>query len=335
MSVSAVLAAGCKREEVRVYQAPKDGASEVAAQPEPPSTAAPSKPPWSVPEGWQEAPSQGGGVASYVVSAGDGRSAKATVSALQGSAGSELAVVNLWRNQVGLDAVDEPQIAPMRSMARAGTREVTLYEIAGTKEVIDGRFKARTLAAVLPAGELTVFFKLTGEDALVAAEKPKFLAWLKSVATGDDSPGEPTAASSDKPAGQPQWSAPTSWRPAGPKPQRVASYDIPGADGDIGDVSISALSGDGGGLVANINRWRGQVGLAALDDAGVRRESQRITCADGTEGTLVRLAGNEKHIVAAIIPHGSQTWFFKLTASPALAQRETEAFAGFVRSVRF
>ena len=44
---------------------------------------------------------------------------------------------------------------------------------------------------------------------------------------------------------------------------RLASYSIP-YDGKVADVSITNFSGDGGGLLLNINRWRKQLGLEAI-----------------------------------------------------------------------
>ena len=41
---------------------------------------------------------------------------------------------------------------------------------------------------------------------------------------------------------------------------RLASFEVPYSTGS-GDLSIMELSGSGGGLEANVNRWRGQIGL--------------------------------------------------------------------------
>lgn len=308
------------------------------------AAAASSRPaaPWVVPDGWVEQPASGMRVASYKVSAADGRSADVSVVAMQGESGGELANVNRWRNQVGLDPIDEAALATSRTPATVGGRQVLYYEMAGEKPVLEGRYRARTLAAILPAGEMTVFFKMTGEEALVAAERPKFLAWLRSVETGDRSGSEsaanagepPKAAESEPSEGLPEWTVPAGWKAAGPRPMRLASFEVPDAAG-AGDVSVSSLAGDGGGLLANVNRWRGQVGLPAVDEATLRREAKEIRTAGGDVGLLVDLAGGEKRILGAIVPHAGQSWFFKLTASSALIDRERGAFESFVRSVKF
>ena len=351
LTMAGLLVSGCRREEVRVYQAPREeepmSASASGGSTPGPSTgaaaAASSRPaaPWVVPDGWTEQPASGMRVASYKVAASDGRTADVSVVAMQGEAGGELSNVNRWRDQVGLAAIGESELAGSRTPATVGGRTVVYYEMAGEKPVLEGKHRARTLAAILPAGEMTVFFKMTGEEALVAAEKPKFLAWLRSVDTGERggaasaSEAAPAPKPSTEPAeGLPQWTVPAGWKPSGPRPMRLASFEVPDPAG-AGDVSVSSLAGDGGGLLANVNRWRGQVGLPAVDEPTLRREAKEVRTADGDVGLLVDLPGGDKRILGAIVPHGGQSWFFKLTASSALVERQRASFESFVRSVKF
>ena len=114
-------------------------------------------------------------MASYGVTAADGRAADISVVALSGEAGGTLENVNRWRDQVGLGPVTEDALSKLSQVVKIGDREAALFESVGEIPMIDGKFKARTLAAVMPAGEMTVFFKITGEDALVSENKPKFI----------------------------------------------------------------------------------------------------------------------------------------------------------------
>ena len=41
---------------------------------------------------------------------------------------------------------------------------------------------------------------------------------------------------------------------------RLASFNAPYGNG-IADISVTNFSGDGGGLKANVNRWRKQLGM--------------------------------------------------------------------------
>ena len=381
VSALAWMTAGCGKDEVRVYQAPQEAPAVAAADARggtpqdasvsPASGSASSRSataeagasehpavPWTVPAGWEEKPASGMRVASYGVKRPDGRSADISVVAMGGGAGGELENVNRWRDQIGLEPATEADLAGLRSIIPAGNRQVVVYELDGKKAVLDGKYAARTLAAILPAGEMTVFFKITGENALVAEQKPQFLAWLKSVDTGGGSAGSaepapeaPSAASVSGTApaasagssgsvagggadGLPNWQVPSSWKAAGPKPMRLASFDIPDAAGN-GDISISKLAGDGGGLLANVNRWRGQVGLAPLEASALSANSKAVATAGGDNGTWVELVGAEKTILGAIVVRGDVSWFFKMTAPSAVAARNREAFEQFVRSIRF
>ncbi len=386
VSALAWMAAGCGKNEVRVYQAPQDappvaavnpqgGATQTPPASEIPRSAASGSPssagpessaserpavPWTVPAGWEEKPASGMRVASYGVKRPDGRSVDISVVAMGGGAGGELENVNRWRDQIGLEPATEADLAGLRSIIPSGNRQVVMYELDGKKAVLDGKYAARTLAAILPAGEMTVFFKITGESALVAEKKPLFLVWLKFVDTGggggESAPEAQASSSAPAPAsapaasggserasssgggggadGLPNWQVPSGWKAAGPKPMRLASFDIPNAAGN-GDVSISKLSGNGGGLLANVNRWRGQVGLAPLEAGALAANSKAVATAGGDSGTWVELVGTEKTILGAIVARGEVSWFFKLTAPAPVAAQNRDAFEQFVRSIRF
>jgi len=56
------------------------------------------------------------------------------------------------------------------------------------------------------------------------------------------------------------WSVPKNWIEGDKSSMRLASFSASHNDG-IADISITNFSGDGGGLKANVNRWRKQLGL--------------------------------------------------------------------------
>ena len=71
-------------------------------------------------------------------------------------------------------------------------------------------------------------------------------------------------------SGQPtlQYTLPAGWEKKALTQMRVASFGI-SEDGKQADVSVIPLAGMAGGDPANVNRWRGQVGLAALPEADI------------------------------------------------------------------
>ena len=228
-----------------------------------------------------------------------------------------------------------------------------LYDMVGDQPTLDGKFKARTVAAILSTGGTTVFFKMIGEDALVTENKPKFLAWLKSVDTGDASPSSPSPTAAPAPtipttppgmAGPvspppstdlPQWEVPDGWKPKAATTMRLASFVV-GADGDL---SVVALGPAAGGTLANVNRWRSQLGLSALTDAELGAATTSVTLASGPTATVVEVTGEGqfagRKTLAAIIARPDRTWFYKLSGESGLVTAEKERFVKFIKSVKY
>jgi hypothetical protein len=101
---------------------------------------------------------------------------------------------------------------------------------------------------------------------------------------------------------------------------------------------VTAFPGDVGGDLANVNRWRGQIGLSPLkaEELGtsVSHES-----ANGLDFTIVELApgggdANGKAIIGAIVPFQGSTWFFKLMGPGPAVKAAKTSFITFLRSVR-
>ncbi|HTH46488.1 MAG TPA: hypothetical protein VMB21_03155 [Candidatus Limnocylindria bacterium] len=349
---------GCKKEEIQVYQAPKDMIAPAPAMGSAPASA-PAEPgaartPWTVPAGWTEKEASGMRIATYSISAPDGRTADASVVPLGPTAGSELDNVNRWRGQLGLGSVTDAELAPLTAAVPIGSVMGKLYDLVGDKPTLDDKYKARTLAAVLSVGGATVFFKLTGEDALVAENKPKFLAWLKSVDTGDGgdtatsaaptasappmaapSPGMAGPVAPPPSTGQPQWEVPAGWKSVPASTMRVASFAV----GEGGDFSVVALGPAAGGTLANLNRWRGQMGLGAVSEGEIPTTTTPLTLPGGEKAVMADLtgegAGAGKKMLAAIVARPDRTWFYKLTGSAAVVSAEHDNFVKFVQSVKY
>jgi len=132
------------------------------------------------------------------------------------------------------------------------------------------------------------------------------------------------------------WQAPAGWAAKAASAMRKGSFSVPG-DGGESDLSITAFPGDVGGELANVNRWRGQVGLTPLGPEGLDASVSRFE-ANGLAFTLVDLSGQgeagAKAILGAIVPHAGSTWFFKLTGSGPLVRGSKAAFIDFLHTVK-
>jgi hypothetical protein len=132
------------------------------------------------------------------------------------------------------------------------------------------------------------------------------------------------------------WEAPAAWKSKPASAMRKGSYTVPGA-GAESDLSITAFPGDVGGELANVNRWRGQVGLSPLQSGELESSVSRVE-ANGLKFTVVELApkgdANATAILGAIVPFGGSTWFFKLMGPGAAVKGSRPAFIEFLHSVR-
>lgn len=90
----------------------------------------------------------------------------------------------------------------------------------------------------------------------------------------------------------------------------------------------------------NVNRWRGQIGLASIEPAALGRLATPLDPAD-PGAILVDMTGEDPRtksrtrMVAAIVPKGAYTWFYKMMGDDPVIEREKEGFIGFVQSVKY
>jgi len=130
-----------------------------------------------------------------------------------------------------------------------------------------------------------------------------------------------------------RWKTPSGWKEQPPSAMRVGSFSIQNAAGQA-DVSIVPLSGDSGGDLANINRWRGQIQLPALTAETLKHESQTRVWG-GHRMLWVDFSNADKRITAAIYKEGGVSWFFKMTGDDAVVKGAQSAFEELLHSTDF
>ena len=133
------------------------------------------------------------------------------------------------------------------------------------------------------------------------------------------------------------WTAPAHWQAKPVSSFRKGSYNITGDGGAVADLAITAFPGDTGGLFANVNRWRGQVGLPPIAEAELEAGVQHLDV-NGFHITIVdalgSLNGQPTRLIGAIVPHEGQTWFFKLVGPDAIVVKEQTAFREFLATIK-
>jgi hypothetical protein len=163
-------------------------------------------------------------------------------------------------------------------------------------------------------------------------------------------PGHPDISSAPgaaRPAasrpGPPQltWKTPEGWTEVPAGEMRVASFKIQGPDGKQADVSVIPLPGLSASTDdANVNRWRGQVGLSPVSPAELKKSAENVQ-AGGQPAQLFDLAGTSpgsgdaERILGVIQHRDDAAWFFKMTGDAALVEQQKPAFIAFLNSVQF
>lgn len=150
------------------------------------------------------------------------------------------------------------------------------------------------------------------------------------------------AATTPAPQERIEWTVPAGWEEKEPSAMRDGSITISGENGAAADLSIVSLSGGAGGVLANVNRWRDQLNLESITEAQLSQISMQLDVL-GRPALLVDFSGDEPvggekrrtRVLAAILPHDSSTWFFKMTGDETLVGAQKERFVQFVKTVRF
>jgi hypothetical protein len=136
------------------------------------------------------------------------------------------------------------------------------------------------------------------------------------------------------------WTAPETWKAKAGSSMRLANFAI----GDNGEAEcyVTLLHGAGGGIEANVNRWRGQMGqtplsadeIAALPKIeAVGRPSPFVE----VSGTYTDMSGADRGgylLYATIVDLAGESVFVKMTGPEALVRAEKDHFTAFCQSLK-
>jgi hypothetical protein len=355
--VAAALLAGAWRvdanDQIQVYTVPKEHPAIQSAQPQMaagaagiPVNSAPVR--WTTPAGWREMPPDGIRLGSFVVQ-GQGGKAEVAITSFPGSVGTELDNVNRWRGELQLAPIGESELSAQA--VTVDSCEGKLFDMAGAA--------ARTVVAMIPRNGNSWFIKMKGDSAAVAEAKPAFLEFLKSVRFGaDEGPAAATAGmagGADPHAGLPgfanphgelaapegpKWNVPAQWVETPPRAMIFKSFSIADDAKGKAEVTVSSFPGDVGGVLNNVNRWRGQLGQAPVGAEQLAGVTETVQTAGGP-ATVVDFTGTDaksgrpERMVAAIVPHGGKTWFYKLMGEGAAVTKQKDSFVNFVKTVQY
>jgi hypothetical protein len=342
-------------DKIKVYRVPKEKPLAQGLPAGHPGMAAaghPAEPKlsWKTPDGWNEVPPGEMRKASFNVKTQEGKQADVSVIPLAGAAGGDAANVNRWRGQVALPVLAPDELKKTAEAVTIASQPAELYDVSGTNT--SSGEPVRILGVILHREGTAWFFKMTGDDQLVAQQKPAFVEFLKSFdfASGEAPAtlpaGHPEVASTPAPAGaptrdgQPTWQPPQDWKEVPGGQFLVAKFLITGAGNAQAAVNVSMSPGDGGGLAGNVNRWRAQLGLPPLAAGELEKAVTPLKLGENPAslvemtGTDAKIGGTAK-LIGAIVPQGGRTWFYKLMGNPAVVDSQQAAFKEFLQTVKY
>ena len=111
----------------------------------------------------------------------------------------------------------------------------------------------RMIGAIVSAKDATWFFKVAAPTDRIAAVQEEVLSFVRGLRPEE---------------GDVKWTVPPGWKEEKGGPARQASFKFGDRDPKL-ELTVVRLPGDGGGLAANVNRWREQLGLDRATEAEV------------------------------------------------------------------
>jgi len=309
---------------------------------------------WQLPAGWRDLPATPMRTANFEVAT----DVECYLTVLPGGGGGLAANLNRWRRQMSLPPQTDAEIEalPQRQILGDAARYV---EYEGTYVGMDGNVQRPRFLLVgiaMEHGGQGIFLKMVGPADVVRGQIAAFDALCVSLhmstevaavhpdMQGDGAQSTDSRATardaggvhSDDSAGL-DWTAPPGWNRAPASSMRLVSFSI----GKATECYVTVLEGAAGGLEANVNRWRQQMGQPPLDAAALA--ALPAVPMLGGSGRLVQIRGDftgmdgaTRHgsmLIGALCEMGAQTVFVKMTGPEAEVRTEQSRFEAFCRSL--
>jgi hypothetical protein len=124
------------------------------------------------------------------------------------------------------------------------------------------------MGAILPAGDRTWYFKVSGPVAEMDKNAEAVTKFFQSIRIAQG-------------AAKPEWKAPEGWKEQPGSGMRAATLLVPAGEKPL-ELSVIALptTGAPGELLNNVNRWRGQMQLAHVDEKALASSVKEMKAGD-------------------------------------------------------
>jgi hypothetical protein len=275
-----------------------------------------SEPKWDLPADWKQLPGNDFRFATIEIPAGEegAKPLELTVSSLprrpdESAEEYTLANLNRWRGQLALPPIEAEQLSDYTVKEKVSGLDAWLVNMQGTG--------SGTMAGPFAGGAGGPF---------AGGASPAGSAAPVSPSAGPDAPSQSPIT----------YVVPEGWLPGRMNQFRKAAFEIQ-SDSEKAELTVIDLSPSP--LLANVDRWGKEVGIAEVTDADLSKYVSKTTV-DGLESDLVSLVGPQDAsprlaTLGAIVPRENQFWFVKLKGDAALVERERANFESFLKSLKF
>ncbi len=283
---------------------------------------------WDLPAGWIERAASAMRVANFAVAGSD--EAECYLTILAGDGGGVGANVNRWLAQMQRPALVAAQIDEL-PRSKLFHRDAVLLDVEGTFTGMSGgsaQAGRRLLGLLLVDPNGSAFLKFVGPADVVEREKNAFFSLAESFRSASDRRSEEVSSATriERAAGLVA-RVPESWMRVPEKPPRALDLRV---DADV-ECSITVLAGPAGGARANIDRWRGQIGLPPLDDA--QYAGLEVVSMLGRSALLVEATSGNSGVLGAVVESADRSVFVKLTGPMGQIGRQRAAFLELCRTL--
>ena len=276
-------------------------------------TAAPSEGPlaWDVPQGWLSLEPTSLRLAN-LQPAGNPE-AECTLTLLGGDGGGDLPNVNRWRSQMGLGPIDQAELDAIPTLTVLG-EEAPFFQLDGAYSGMGTEAKPNwsMLGLILSQPNFTIYVKMNGPKELVDAERQNFVAFCASIR-----PSAPAQAPAEHSHDSKGFVMPEGWRMGPEKSMRNLNLLV----GESSECYLTLLGGEAGGLEANLNRWRNEVGMPPMSAEEIA--ALPTTELFGVQAPMVELTGDYQGM-------GGPTGADKMVLAVALVRPEGSAFVKMI-----
>lgn len=203
-AVALLLLSSCRDPQIASYRIPKEKDPVMPAATAPvaaPATSAPASGGatmantavttadgpglvWTAPAHWTVKPASAMRKGSYAITGEGGATADLSITAFPGNVGGDLANVNRWRGQIQLPPLAESQLSTSTTHVDSNDLHLTVADFTGGTAAAP----QRVLGAIIPVGDATWFFKLSGPADLVGREQAAFATFLKTIRAAGPTP---------------------------------------------------------------------------------------------------------------------------------------------------